>query len=95
MSAALHLNPWTDQRLVLDDESTGKKSGQTAGTYIADLVSLKKTVMLCDNCAPKFDAKRNGYATSPNIPHCIGKCDGCKEMGMERHLFLHQQNMPR
>lgn len=93
--AALHLNPWTDQRLVADDESTGKKSGQLAGSYIADLVSLRKAVMFCPTCLPKFDSRKAEYVTDPAIPHCIGKCDGCKDMGIERRLFLHHQNMPR
>lgn len=92
---ALHLKPWTDERLTLDDESTGKKSGQMAGTYISDLVALQKTVLLCPTCLPKFDAKRAGYVNAPSMPHCIGKCDGCKDMGIERRLFLHHQNMPR
>lgn len=97
MSAApaLHLKPWTEQRMALASESTGKKSGTTAGSYISDLVSLKKAILLCSSCRPKFDIKSNGYVTQARMPMCGGKCDGCKEMGMGRRLFLHHSQMPR
>lgn len=92
--AHLHLKPWTTQRLAMADLHTGKKSGQMAGTYISDLVTLRKAISLCVDCLPKFNAARNGYVTCKNIPMVGGRCDGCKEDGMERRLFLHHQNMP-
>lgn len=95
MSAALHLKPWTDQRLTLAAESTGKKSGTTAGSYIADLVSLKKAILLCPACLPKFGAAQNGYVTQSRMPMCGGRCDGCKDNGMDRRLFLHHSQLPR
>lgn len=93
--ANLNLIEWTDERLVLDDESAGKKFGQMAGSYIADLVSLRKTIILCPSCLPKFSAAKNGYVTQSRMPLCMGKCDGCRDMGMERRLFVHHQQIPQ
>lgn len=95
MSAALHLTPWTDERLALDDESEGKKFGQLAGSYISDLAALRKAIILCPTCLPKFASAKNGYVTETRMPHCMGKCDGCRDMGMERRIFVHHQQIPR
>lgn len=92
---ALHLKPWTDQRRTLALESTGRKPGQTAGTHVSDLAALKKTILLCSSCRPKFDDKAYGYVTSARLPMCGGKCDGCKDNGMGRSVFLHHSQMPR
>jgi hypothetical protein len=95
MSAALHLNPWTEQRLALESESKGRPVGTLAGSHIADLVALKKTVILCDGCVRKWGSARNGYVTQSRIPFCSANCDGCCEMGTDRRLFLHHSQLPR
>lgn len=92
---ALHLVPWTDQRRLADQEHRGRPARTLAGSHVSDLVSLRKSVILCSTCLPKFNARAVGYVTSPNIPLCGARCDGCKENGMERRLFLHHQHMPR
>jgi len=61
-------------------ESRGRPRGLLRGSWIADLVSLKKAVTLCAMCQPKFDARRNGYEQRDVMPghrHAIGECDGC------------------
>lgn len=80
---------------VLQYEDRGRAERTLAGSHIADLAHLMKTILLCDNCVGKFDAKRNGYVTDRTMPLCAARCDGCREMGMDRHVFLHSQNMPR
>jgi hypothetical protein len=55
---ALHLKPWTEERLTEASEHTGRKSGQSAGAYVLDLAALQKAILLCDGCVPKFDARR-------------------------------------
>lgn len=92
---ALHLKPWDDQRLLADSEHTGKKSRVTAGSYIDDLAELRKTITLCSNCSPKFNAASRGYVTERTMPLCTARCDGCKETGGDRRLYLHHRNMPR
>lgn len=93
--AAVHTKPWTDQRMVLEAEHQGRNARVTAGSHIADLVALKKTILLCHKCSPKFGSAKSGYVTSKNIPFAGARCDGCKEMGMDRRVFLHHANMPR
>jgi len=36
-------------------EAQGKHAKRTAGSYVLDLVDLKKTVVLCDLCRRKFN----------------------------------------
>lgn len=93
--AYLHLLPWTDQRRLADQEFKGRAARTLAGSHVADLVHLRKSVILCSNCQPKFNAKANGYISPKNVPLCGARCDGCKDMGMERRLFLHHQHLPR
>jgi hypothetical protein len=93
--ANLHLKPWTDQRLTMAMGHTGKKSGQLGGSYISDLVSLKKCITLCVGCSRKFSAASNGYVTDRSIPKCSASCDGCKDMGHDRNVYVHHQNMPK
>lgn len=76
-------------------EDQGRTARTLAGSHIADLVSLKKTILLCSACSPKFNSARNGYVTNRTMPLCVAKCDGCKEPGSDRHVYLHHQNMPR
>lgn len=92
---ALHLKPWTDQRRVLASEDPGRPARTLAGSHIADLVHLRKAVILCPMCVRKFDGRSVGYITNPDVPFCGARCDGCKEMGMERRLFLHHEHMPK
>lgn len=95
MSAALHLKPWTEQRIARESEDPGRSARTLAGSHIADLAALKKAIILCDGCARKQGAAPNGYVTNSRIPFCGGKCDGCREIGMDRRLFIHHTNMPR
>lgn len=92
---ALHLKPWTAQRLVARDEYQGRAARTLAGSHISDLVSLRKAVMLCHKCQHKFAASKAGYVTRSSIPYAGGRCDGCKEVGMKRRLYLHHQHLPR
>jgi hypothetical protein len=57
--------------------------------------ALKKAIILCGFCVNKWNAAPNGYVTNSRIPFCGGKCDGCREIGMDRRLFIHHTNMPR
>jgi hypothetical protein len=92
---ALHLKPWTEERLTEASEHTGRKSGQSAGAYVLDLAALQKAILLCDGCVPKFDARRAGYINDPDLPLVSGACDGCKVTDRNRRLFVHYRNVPR
>jgi len=91
---ALHLKPWTPQRLVSRDEYQ-RPSGTVAGSHIADMVHLKQAICLCHKCQHKFAATKAGYVTRSNLPFVGGRCDGCNEMGFERRLYLHHKNLPQ
>jgi hypothetical protein len=50
MSAALHLKPWTEERLARESEDPGRAARTLAGSHIADLAALKKAIILCEGC---------------------------------------------
>lgn len=70
------------------DEHPGRKVGsQSAASWVMDLVSLKKLVILCSFCRPKFNPRKFGYrkfynpdSTGLTDGHVVnGRCDDCKE----------------
>lgn len=76
-------------------EDRGRAARTLAGSHMADLAHLQKAILLCSTCVRRFDAKSNGYVTDRTMPLAAARCDGCREMGMDRHVFVHSQNMPR
>lgn len=48
---------------------------KTAGSHIADLVALKKAVLLSPDAARKFNAERVDYVRHPTAPIARGLCD--------------------
>jgi len=72
-------------------EHPGKKPGAVTGSWIHDLVALRKAIILCWRCQPKFDHKRARYYKDERFPHVIGRCDGCKEhMNHSTKLYIHE-----
>lgn len=66
-------------------------AGQTAASWIVDLMSLRKPVLLCNYvCRSKFDHKHHNYRRyfSPDRSgitdgFCVnGRCDACKQETM-------------
>jgi len=63
------------------------KAGQSAASWIVDLTSLRKPVLLCTFCRGKFDASYYNYRRyfSPDLSGkssgfvVNGRCDACKE----------------
>ena len=63
------------------------RAGQTAASWIVDLVSLRKPVILCTFCRGKFDASYYNYRRYFSPSHSArndgfrvnGKCDACKQ----------------
>jgi len=70
-------------------EHTGRRSDgtQSAASWIADLLSLKKVLILCAYCRSKFNPRKHHYRRfySPDPSGSTdgyvvnGKCDGCKQ----------------
>lgn len=72
-------------------EHPGKKYGKPVGGWIDDLVALKKAIILCWRCQPKFDHKRSNYYKDGRFPYVVGRCDGCREMmNHQTKLYIHE-----
>ena len=70
---------WSEKALRQSREDPGRKSGSVAGSYIADLCALGKSVILCDFCSPSFNPRRAGYEQWRRDLLVRGRCDDCKE----------------
>lgn len=69
----------------------GRPSGLLRGSWIADLVALKKAVTLCAACVPKWNARANGYEQRDVVPghtHAVGECDGCNAKFARCAMYL-------
>lgn len=89
LGAPAIITQWDARRMLGEMKSKGRKPGQTAGTYIDNLVALGKCVSLCvSGCARKFDARGNGYETHPRMPLARGTCDGCHQYSPQNRLFV-------
>lgn len=62
---------------------------------MADLVALKKCVILCPSCSPKFNSTGNDYVVPHNVPKVQGRCDGCKQPHLMNTMFMHHEQIPR
>lgn len=72
-------------------EHAGRKYGKPEGGYVTDLASLKKAIILCWRCQPKFDHKRYHYYKDERFPHVVGKCDGCRQIfNHSTRLYIHE-----
>ena len=67
----------------------GRTIGKPAGSYIADLVELKKAIVLCNACVNKFDAKRNHYFRERAM-YVQGNCDACRRFSPQANLCVHE-----
>lgn len=67
----------------------GRRQGQLPGSHVLDLADLKKALMLCNSCLPKFNSASYGYVSKSNIPFVKGRCDGCSKMFNRMRLLVH------
>lgn len=77
------------QRLRLGAVPAGRR-GKSAGSHVLDRADLKKALILCGSCLPKFDTKRYGYTQKPNLPRVRGRCDGCQTHCEQGILLVHR-----
>ncbi|MGE0289523.1 MAG: hypothetical protein AB7I42_26040 [Bradyrhizobium sp.] len=86
------LRDWkTPANRLLAAAHRGRPTGLLRGSWIADLVSLKKAVTLCGMCVPKWNPRANGYErkmVTPIHDHAIGECDGCNQKFAKCAMFL-------
>jgi hypothetical protein len=75
------LRDWTTRANRLKAAAfNGPASGTVRGSWLSDLAALKKAVMLCWQCQPKWKPEKHGYArrmVGPGYREARGECDGC------------------
>ncbi len=82
---------WRPDTVEQPREHPGKRIGKPVGSWIDDLAALRKAIILCWRCQPKFDHKKAHYYKDERFPHVVGKCDGCKEyMNHQTKLYIHE-----
>lgn len=79
------------RRRLASMESPGRSVGSVAGSFVSDLAAIRQCVLLCWQCAPKFDPKAHGYVHDKHY-RVSGKCDGCRTRVMNGSLrfFTHE-----
>ena len=80
---------WTGPRRFFDQRDRGRPAGRLPGGYIADLADLRKGIILCRYCVPKFCSPKVGYVAKKNLPFVMGNCDGCNNFGTRQHFLVH------
>lgn len=72
-------------------EHPGRKFGAVEAGWIADLVALRKAIILCWRCQPKFDHRRHNYYRVDRFARVIGRCDGCRDvLSQDKKLYTHE-----
>lgn len=80
---------WTPQRRLFAGAAKGRGKGRLAGGHVLDRADLKKALVLCRSCLPKFDQQKSGYVTKTNLPFVAGRCDGCQQYAPRAHFLVH------
>lgn len=82
---------WKDTGYQPIPEAPGREMGKPHGTYISDMVELRKTILLCWRCKPKFFYKRALYYKDEVFPHASGRCDACDRYDNRGQLYLPEE----
>lgn len=70
----------------------GRKQGLSHGSYILDLVALRKAIVLCFKCRARFQEKQHHYMKHPSIRDVrASRCDACKSLPPVAELFIHEE----
>lgn len=90
MSVTLFLpKPMTPARRIEAMRAPGRTVGRTAGGWIADMVGLKQSVVLCGFCEGKWQPKAAGYRRAHESYFVRDRCDGCRQYGTGK-FFVHE-----
>lgn len=68
----------------------GRKNGKPVGTYLSDLISLRKIILLCPSCQHPFRYWDHGYRREEML--CVSKCDACRESGDNIRTYVPEEN---
>ena len=90
MMAAVHTKDWNAGGARLNAGlSPGRAPGRLPGGHVGDRADLKKALILCADCLPKFNHIKAGYTKKRNLPVVAGRCDGCTQFYPRAHLLVH------
>lgn len=91
MAIEIHVpQPVTRQRILKSMEAPGRHAKRVAGGWIADFVALKRAIMLCPFCTPKFNPRANHYEHWRRDIWSTARCDGCNQFSTHIKTFIHQ-----
>lgn len=92
---AVHTTDWNAPKNRLRrNEHKGRPLRLVAGSWLADLVSLKKAITLCRGCMNKFDHNAHHYTPrtiTPSHPMVVSDCDGCRAKYVMCKLYRHEE----
>ena len=86
---------WTPRMMAKESEHSGRKSKQTAGSYLDDLVQTRRVICLSVPEARKFSfpkgrslAEKYGYVIKKSIPIARSWCDATREFNPDCIVFF-------
>lgn len=95
MVHAVHTTDWaTPRNRARRTEHPGKPQGLTRGAWVSDLAALKKAILLCWQCQPKWNAKAHRYVrrnVTASHREAISNCDGCNALMVKCALYKHEE----
>lgn len=74
-------------------QAPGRRMGKPHGTYIDDLVELRKVIVLCWRCQPRFYYKRGDYYKDELYTHVVGDCDACKTFDPRAQIYIPEERL--
>lgn len=75
-------------------EHPGRPMGRPVGTWVDDLVQLRKTLVFCELCQHRFSERNASYYKDTRYGNCVhSKCDGCKEHTARGRLYLPEERL--
>ncbi len=74
-------------------EAFGRPVGKPHGTFISDMVEMRKVILLCWRCQPRFYYKRANYYKDMVFQHTTGKCDACKRFEPRGQAFYPEERL--
>ena len=71
-------------------EHYGRPQGKSHGTWVDDLVALRKIIILCHLCKHKFDNEKHNYYFDRKFPYVMGRCSACRSFASQGALYIHE-----
>ena len=82
---------YTQQQIAESYAVKGRPKGRTPSSHVDDMVALRKLVLLCDFCRPKWNPRKDHYELYQKIP-VAGNCDACGDHVWTGTAFIPEIN---